>query len=260
MTILQHLFKDKEVTQTGKDSIIAGVTVPKGYVNLTEMCKASGKKKLNDYLRLKTTQEYLKALEVETGIPVTGLVITFQGSYAGDSTLQGTWGHIDIAIDLASWINVEFRIWANRVLRRIISNEFQALTEEAKEAEAKYLAAWGKVRKSGITIRNSLTDAIQEWYKVNKGAKAEWEIYAIVTNIIYVAIWGLDAIGLEKHLDCPRNKSRDYMDADSLEYLKYCEHKVADLIEMDCLPPILAAKRVKLKSIPLPTRHDPLDI
>lgn len=117
-----------------------------------------------------------------------------------------------------------------------------------------------KSRQSGIKVRNSLTDAIQEWYKVNKGAKAEWEIYAIVTNIIYVAIWGLDAIGLEKHLDCPRNKSRDYMDADSLEYLKYCEHKVADLIEMDCIAPILAAKRVKLKSRPLPTRHDPLDI
>ncbi len=44
-----------------------------GYVNATKLCQAAGKL-LADYLRLKSTKEYLKALSVDMGIPISKLV------------------------------------------------------------------------------------------------------------------------------------------------------------------------------------------
>jgi hypothetical protein len=44
-----------------------------GYLDATAMCKAVGKK-LNDYRRLKSTQEYLEALSSDTGISVSNLI------------------------------------------------------------------------------------------------------------------------------------------------------------------------------------------
>ncbi len=86
-----------------------------GYINATAMCKAGGKK-LNDYLRLKSTKEYFYALSVDTGIPVSGssngsrLVILAGGSFDE----QDTWVHFEVAVDLGKWISPQFRIAVNR--------------------------------------------------------------------------------------------------------------------------------------------------
>ena len=84
-----------------------------GYVSLTDMAVASGKK-VNDYLRLDSTVEYLEALSTDTGFPVSSLVKVSKGGNAE----QGTWAHPEIAIDFATWCNVHFRIWANRTLQQ----------------------------------------------------------------------------------------------------------------------------------------------
>ena len=86
-----------------------------GYVSLTDMAQAVGKR-VNDYSRLSSTQEYIEALSVDTGIPVSALVKTFKGG----NEKQGTWAHPEIAIDFAQWCNPQFRIWANRTLKNAI--------------------------------------------------------------------------------------------------------------------------------------------
>ncbi len=43
------------------------------YLSATDMCKANGKK-LNDYCRLKSTQEYLAAFSLKAGIPVIKII------------------------------------------------------------------------------------------------------------------------------------------------------------------------------------------
>lgn len=171
-----------------------------------------------------------------------------------------------ITISDASLVWVHFASNGNELAKNLLAAcAIEALERRADKAFGKDRSEIErnqrlKSRQSGIKVRNSLTKAIQEWYSTNKGDKAEWEIYAIVTNIIYQAIWGVDAISLESHLDCPRNKSRDYMDVDSLEYLKYCEHKVADLIEMDNISPIFAAKQIRVKPRQIPIRHETTDL
>jgi len=91
-----------------------GVWVPQrgdGLVNLTAMASAGGKL-VADYLRLKGTKAYIEELSRVMGIPITELLVIKQG---GDD--QGTWGHVEIAVDLAQWVSVPFRIWANKTLR-----------------------------------------------------------------------------------------------------------------------------------------------
>jgi hypothetical protein len=87
-----------------------------GWACIADMAQACGKR-VNDYLRLSTTTEYLDALSVVAGIPATELVQVFQGG----TGFQGTWAHPEVAIDFAQWASVEFRIWANQTLREVIA-------------------------------------------------------------------------------------------------------------------------------------------
>lgn len=75
-------------------------------INATALCHA-GKKKFHDYIRLKTTQEYLQTLESVEGIPSTDIIHIVQG---GPSEKQGSYVHKLVAIDLARWISPRFAV------------------------------------------------------------------------------------------------------------------------------------------------------
>jgi len=115
-----HNWNGSAITQLSTFAKIGKFDIPAGYVSATEMCKACGKQ-FNDYARLDSTKTYWGALSIETGIPVSNLVISIKGR--GDKIEQGTWIHPEIAIDLAQWVSVDFRIWANRTLRQVMTNQ-----------------------------------------------------------------------------------------------------------------------------------------
>ena len=64
-----------------------------GYVNLTNMCNATGKR-LNDFLRLKSTKEYFAQIERDTGKNIGDFITITKG---GEPSSQGTWACIEIA-------------------------------------------------------------------------------------------------------------------------------------------------------------------
>lgn len=113
--MLTHSWHNSEIQQMPQSGEIGKYSIPKGYVNATQMAKAN-KKLLADYIRLKSTTEYLQALSHDMGIPISSLVIEISGR----ANSQGTWIHPEIAIDLARWVSVEFRIWANRTLMKVM--------------------------------------------------------------------------------------------------------------------------------------------
>lgn len=84
--------------------------VQDGYINATAMCKAAGKR-WNDYFRLDATQDFLRALSVNTGITAfeqnQGLVQSRAGSPENGG---GTWVHPQVAINLAQWLSGEFAV------------------------------------------------------------------------------------------------------------------------------------------------------
>jgi len=74
------------------------------WVCLTDMAKASNKK-VNDWTRLKSTEEFLTAFEVNTGFPV------MESNVGGSPETTGTWGLEEVALDFAGWCSVSFKIW-----------------------------------------------------------------------------------------------------------------------------------------------------
>jgi len=86
-----------------------------GFVNLTQMCQAN-RKRLTHWLNLKSTQDYIQFITAEDGITASDVIEVIQGS-----SVQGTWGHPELAIDLAKWISNEFRRWCNAHIFNLMS-------------------------------------------------------------------------------------------------------------------------------------------
>ena len=81
-----------------------------GYVNATALCKASDKQ-LGHYLSNKSTKEFLGALSADIGIPISELVQSIKG---GSPTLQGTWVHPQVAINLGQWCSPKFAVLVSK--------------------------------------------------------------------------------------------------------------------------------------------------
>ena len=75
-----------------------------GYFNAAAMCKAAGKR-FQNYRRLKSTDEFLDALEASTQIRALDLIKPLPG---GRPQRRGIWVHPRVAIHLATWLSLEF--------------------------------------------------------------------------------------------------------------------------------------------------------
>ncbi len=84
------------------------------YINLTKLCAAGGKK-LAHWNESKSTKAYLVELSSDIGIPISST----DGSkalivYTNARGEQSTWGHPEVAVDVAKWVSIPFRIQVNR--------------------------------------------------------------------------------------------------------------------------------------------------
>lgn len=130
--IIKRDFYGKSVFQRESD----------GFFDLTAMCKSVGKQ-IGDYVRLQTTKDFVEALSRETKIPVEKLLQVSRGGsnkkvnmgnpilvkntepdkknqYGNSDITQkyhhGTWGHPQVAINLAIWANPEFAVLVTKVV------------------------------------------------------------------------------------------------------------------------------------------------
>lgn len=92
------------------------------FINATEMAKPFNKF-TKDWASLKSTQDFLKALESERGIPLSELILIRKG---GESSSQGTWMHEDAAIEFARWLSPRFAIWCNDRIKELLAHGFTA--------------------------------------------------------------------------------------------------------------------------------------
>ena len=77
-------------------------------INATEMVKPFGKR-INDFLRLKTTQEYILLLEERYAEePEREVLRVVKG---GAPELQGTWMDEKLALKFAAWLAPRFELW-----------------------------------------------------------------------------------------------------------------------------------------------------
>ena len=83
-----------------------------GFVNLTQMCQANGKR-LDHWKALKATNAYIAELQVN--YPESRVV------YSEEGVNGGTWGHPSLAINLARWISPEFAVWCDGHIFNLMS-------------------------------------------------------------------------------------------------------------------------------------------
>ena len=104
-------------------------------INATEMAKPFGKK-ISEWKRLPSTQEYLNAI-LDMGFSrIENLIISSKGG-SHNGSRGGTWMYRLVALEFARWLSPEFSVWCNMKIDEIINQEYafrdaeiQKLTEE----------------------------------------------------------------------------------------------------------------------------------
>ena len=80
----------------------------------------------------------------------SALVLTFRGG----NSQQGTWVHPEVAVDLAAWISVEFRILVNRWVREWMSHGNNPITPTVTQIDPAIASALAQLEKSITSVRS----------------------------------------------------------------------------------------------------------
>lgn len=102
------------------------------YANLNDIVRPFGKR-LDNWIRLKTTQDLFTAFEEEPCYRGKRAIITIMGRNLAPSDVrylkslnvseprQGTWAHPDVAIQFAQWCSPGFALWVSRQVRHLMT-------------------------------------------------------------------------------------------------------------------------------------------
>lgn len=210
-----------------------GVVIPKGYCNATQMCQNNGKR-LNNYMRLSGTKELIGWLQKSADSDLSQRVlIPIEG---GTYWEQGTWVHPDIAIDVAMWLNIEFRLWAIRAIQGVLNGTYEADPEELRKSAERGRKLWLQIREDGIMARNNFTDRIKEIMEADGrygqvDPRERGFEFAKVTNAVYKLVFGMDADQLKKLFNCAPETPRNYLSRPCLKAIEFAEDVVAKFIQ-----------------------------
>ena len=218
-SIALHQFASVMIFQATENIVLSnGVLIPKGYCNLTQILKAAReqtnkKKDWSHYFENKVTQEYLDELSLENKQPILNsskpgnpgtaqpqnlqlLIIVNKGGYPDE---QGTWGHIDVALHLAQWASPKMAVWANKTLRHVIENNFQALTPESEKAKQELQKVWNKLRTATKDSFWWLTDDIKQYIEKYGSDNPRFH-YMNAFKVMSVGLFGKEPNQIKKEL------------------------------------------------------------
>lgn len=114
-------------------------------VNASQMARKFGKK-TTDWLRLKSTKDFLTELEATIGTDQNGdsrlaydqgadsHLALVQVVHGGKKDEHGTWMHEDVALEFARWLSPKFAIWCNARIKELVRTGF---TTAAPQPEAR---------------------------------------------------------------------------------------------------------------------------
>ena len=191
-------YKENPVTfQVGNTDIM---------INATEMAKPFGKQP-SDWLRLKSTEEFLTALASVRGIPRTDMLLKIQGG-----GIQGTWMHEDVALEFARWLSPAFAIWCNDRIKELLKNGSTELPSngyamqlpktysEALRQLADAVEAKEKVQLQ-LAAKTEQLDESKDWYSIKRWAKEHGMNWRKVSWRALKAISAEHGLGVKKIFD-----------------------------------------------------------
>nr|AFA45161.1 Kil A-N domain [Avibacterium paragallinarum] len=92
------------------------------YLNATAIAAHFNKKPI-EWLRLPSTEEYINTLCEKAKVGKSHFVKTTRGG--SNLALRGTWLHRRLAVPFARWLNVEFAIWCDEQIEKILIGQKQ---------------------------------------------------------------------------------------------------------------------------------------
>ena len=107
--ILSSSFNNSECFNNSDATIPIISRKEDGYINLTSLCKA-GNKEFNEWKRNKKTQAFLEVLISSPRI-LGDEIIKYN---SGSNNERSSWGHPQVAINLAQWISPEFDVQVSK--------------------------------------------------------------------------------------------------------------------------------------------------
>ena len=133
----------------------------------------------------------------------------------------GTFAHVDIAFEFASWISAEFKLFLIKEFQRLKNNEIQ-----------KEQIAWNLSRSLSKINYKIYTDAIKNNLIPNKLTSNQISfVYANEADILNVALFGITAKQYRDNNSKLEGNIRDYASVEQLVVLSNMESMNAELIK-----------------------------
>lgn len=133
----------------------------------------------------------------------------------------GTFAHVDIAFEFASWISAEFKLFLIKEFQRLKNNEIQ-----------KEQIAWNLSRSLSKINYKIHTDAIKNNLIPNKLTSNQISfVYANEADILNVALFGITAKQYRDNNSKLEGNIRDYASVEQLVVLSNMESMNAELIK-----------------------------
>lgn len=150
------------------------------YGCLTDMAQATGKQP-SDWTRLKSTAEYLLALEGSTGIPRDQLIQVNESS--GSNEERGTWAHRRVCIRFAQWCSPEFAVQVDTWVEELMTTGSVSLNLPKDYLSALKALVVSEEQKLELAAKNEVLEA-QAGFYANKLGEAEdvLQTYRAITS------------------------------------------------------------------------------
>ena len=219
------------------------------FISLTDIARSKNsdepKDVVKNWLRNKNTIEFLGLWETINNDSFKGVEFDYFKSQAGSNSFTlsptkwtestnaiglktkagkngGTFAHVDIAFEFASWISAEFKLFLIKEFQRLKNNEIQ-----------KEQIAWNLSRNLSKINYKIHTDAIKNNLIPNKLTSNQISfVYANEADILNVALFGITAKQYRDDNSKLEGNIRDYASVEQLVVLSNMESMNAELIKI----------------------------
>jgi hypothetical protein len=120
-------------------------------VNATEMVKAFKGKRLDNFMRLKQTKEFIETLQSDTSHSREHFV---KAVSSGKYELRGTWVNDVLALKLAAWLNPSFEVWVYGKIKELLTTGKTTLSNDKIIIDKKTFQFYLEKQKEGVDTFN----------------------------------------------------------------------------------------------------------
>lgn len=112
---------------------------PDGWINATQTIKVMSSKRLDNFIKSKYFKEYLNAYCEFHKVDKSKVIVVNKGGDLRNTDPskrvndQGTYFHPDFVVLFARWINPDFAVWCDAIIKQILTGEIEIKYKEIQQ-------------------------------------------------------------------------------------------------------------------------------